>query len=201
MLGVLTKHLKHQCVDVLDLARKLMPCLHSSRFSVACFIPCRNEVIALFLCPIRCTLQLILSQLEEPLSSVNEFTMNLASAFSKQTFTMSDMTDWHLYVFVIHWRWKPSFLYQIPLDCSLSHPHSSSLTLHADFKNRTLSQKPRDSKILPVNWSTSHLLFHALYLIILDSHWMMAWHNYVMADGIITDRLKDCTLDVSFWWV
>lgn len=103
-------------------------------------------------------------------------------------------------VVVIHWRWKPSFLYRIPLDCSLSHPHSGSLTLHADFKNRTLPQKPRDSKILPVNWSTSHLLFHALYLIILDSHWLMAWHNNVMADGIITDHLKDCTLDVSFWW-
>ncbi len=55
----------------------------------------RNEVIALFLCPIRCTLGLILSQLEKPLSSVNEVTVNLASAVSKQTFTMSDMTDWH----------------------------------------------------------------------------------------------------------
>lgn len=133
MLGVLTKHLKHQCVNGLYLARTRMPCLHSSRFLVTCFIPCRNKVIALFLCPMRRTLRLILSQLEEPLSIVNEFTVNLASAFSKQTFAMSDMTDWHLYVFVIHWGRKPSFIYEIPLDCSLSHPHSSSLTLHADF--------------------------------------------------------------------
>lgn len=95
MLEVLTKHLKHWCVDVLYLAHALVPCLHTSRFSVTCFIPYRSEVIALFLCPIRCTLGLILSQLEEPLSSVNEVTVNLASAVSKQTFTMSDMTDWH----------------------------------------------------------------------------------------------------------
>lgn len=95
MLDVLTKHLKRQCVDVLYLARALVPCLHTSRFSVTCFIPYRNEVIALFLCPIRCTLGLILSQLEEMLSSVNEVNVNLVSAVSKQTFTMSDMTDWH----------------------------------------------------------------------------------------------------------
>jgi len=102
MLGVLTKHLKHQCVDVLYLACTRMPCLHSLLFLATRFIPFRNKVIALFVCPMRRTLRLILSQLEEPLNTVNEFTVNLASAFSKQTFTLSDMTDWHLYVFVIH---------------------------------------------------------------------------------------------------
>lgn len=131
MLDVLTKHLKHRCVDVLYLARSLVPCLHMSRFSVTCFIPYRNEVIALFLCPIRCTLGLILSQLEELLSSVNEVTVNLASAVSKQTFTMADMTDWHYVCLCNSLRMKNKF----SLDCSLSHPHSGSLSLHADFQS------------------------------------------------------------------
>lgn len=140
MLGLLTKHLKHQCVDVLYLTLTLMPRLHASRVSVTWFIPCRKKAIALFTSAI--------SDVHSGFSSANwkrrwaVFTVKRASAFSKQTFTMSDMTDWHLYVFVIHWRWKPSFLYKIPLDCSLSHPHSDSLTLHADFKNRTLPQSP-----------------------------------------------------------
>ncbi len=196
MLDVLTKHLKQWCVDVLYLAHALVPCLHTSRFSVTCF---RNELIALFLCPIRCTLGLILSQLEEPLSSVNEVTVNLASAVSKQTFTKSDMTDWHFVCLCKSLRMKNKFSLQNSFRL-LTKPLSQWKPLVACRLSESATPCHSSPKIARSYLWTGPQVIFCIMLCILSPFTVADWWLDIItiAEGIIINRLKDCALDVYF---